>query len=622
MPADIVRLNPASAEPLRAAVVLAREVPFALGGLTVEPATRQVTYRDRSNETLEPRVMEVLVALHRGAGAILTRDDLIAACWRGTVVGEDAIQRVIQRLRKVAERADGSFRIETITKVGYRLLADEQTKSGDAAPCELPRAAIAVGVVTLLAVLAALAWWHTSRPQVAHHYTVAMMPSTAATPELVREARALDDAVTKRLTSATEVELRSGRGDFALQATVAKGKEGYKIEWTLRDVASGTLLAVVGVDRSVPQAADAIAMHMSCAVGGSEEFPGKLAPEDLKLYAQQCAAVHIATAGGFARARDLGRELTRRQPGFSRAWSGLAAANFMLSNDPAQAAARVAEAQTTAREAVRIDPTNPEAHSTLALLKPMRDWAGRAEEFRRSVDTRVSACGCEHGLYAGFLMQTGQARAAAAEYRRQIDMTPYGSEGPIGLARMAEFLGDHAAADAALKPLADRPKVGVLALIDWHRALVRRDWHAAGTIFSKLIPPQNQPPFAALFAALQAGEPTKIAAARAALASEPFPDGARQELRVWTLAASGDLAGALEAIDRMLIPPAGPEGPINSAAAHGLWLMYDPLLAPARGDPHYVALLQRAGLLDYWKASRTKPDLCSEASAPDFCGTL
>ncbi|MFM5893456.1 MAG: winged helix-turn-helix domain-containing protein [Novosphingobium sp.] len=107
-----------------APVDLTKSEPFALGSTQVEPRLHQVIYADGSGESLEPRVMEVLVALSRAHGAVVSRSDLATACWRGRVVGEDALQRVIQRLRKVAARS-GSFEIETITKVGYRLSSPE-----------------------------------------------------------------------------------------------------------------------------------------------------------------------------------------------------------------------------------------------------------------------------------------------------------------------------------------------------------------------------------------------------------------------------------------------------------------------------------------------------------------
>ena len=124
---DSAPLDEAAA--LRQPIDLARAAPLAIGSLEVDPATRQLAYADGSTETLEPRVMETLLALYRAQGTVLSRDDLTAACWRGNVVGEDAIQRVIQRLRKVAGLAE-SFRIDTITKAGYRLIVEVSAAEG------------------------------------------------------------------------------------------------------------------------------------------------------------------------------------------------------------------------------------------------------------------------------------------------------------------------------------------------------------------------------------------------------------------------------------------------------------------------------------------------------------
>ena len=99
---------------------LAHSPPFRIGNVEVRPASREVICDGRA-EILEPRVMEVLVVLASAGGAILTRDELIAACWEGRAVSDDAISRVISRLRALG-RDFGGFRVETITKVGYRLV--------------------------------------------------------------------------------------------------------------------------------------------------------------------------------------------------------------------------------------------------------------------------------------------------------------------------------------------------------------------------------------------------------------------------------------------------------------------------------------------------------------------
>ena len=124
-----------------APIVLAHSPAFRLGTVEVRPSTREIVGPDGA-EIVEPRVMQVLVALTSAGGAILSRDDLIQACWEGRIVSENAIDRVISRLRRLAEGvAGGSFRIETITKVGYRLLQREETPESP-----VPRSTEAAGV--------------------------------------------------------------------------------------------------------------------------------------------------------------------------------------------------------------------------------------------------------------------------------------------------------------------------------------------------------------------------------------------------------------------------------------------------------------------------------------------
>src|SRR5260221_1251459 len=97
-------------------IVLAREAPFRIGEAEFRPATREVIFVGETS-IVEPRVMQLLVALHRAGGAVVSKDDLGILCWEGRIVGEDAINRVVSRLRAVAEKqAGGQFRLETITK--------------------------------------------------------------------------------------------------------------------------------------------------------------------------------------------------------------------------------------------------------------------------------------------------------------------------------------------------------------------------------------------------------------------------------------------------------------------------------------------------------------------------
>ena len=150
-------------------VVLAHEPPFKLGKLKVEPATRQVE-TDRRSETLEPRVMQALVALARADGRIVTRDELIERCWEGRIVTDDAVNRVLARIRQLASGIGaGSFALETITKVGYRLISDVSPPLPAFAPewpaADFPRRRLLIGgSAAVITAVAGYGLWSGLRP--------------------------------------------------------------------------------------------------------------------------------------------------------------------------------------------------------------------------------------------------------------------------------------------------------------------------------------------------------------------------------------------------------------------------------------------------------------------------
>ncbi|MBV7264933.1 winged helix-turn-helix domain-containing protein [Erythrobacter ani] len=107
---------------------LAHEPDFHIGAMQVRPSLRVVTSEQGEEVVLEPRVMQVLVELAKARGSIVSRDDLTARCWGGQVVGDGSINRVISLLRGLAaDMPHADFSIETVPKVGYRLIAESNT---------------------------------------------------------------------------------------------------------------------------------------------------------------------------------------------------------------------------------------------------------------------------------------------------------------------------------------------------------------------------------------------------------------------------------------------------------------------------------------------------------------
>ncbi|WP_374575645.1 winged helix-turn-helix domain-containing protein [Phenylobacterium sp.] len=141
-------------------VALAHEPDFIVGRLTISPLHRELVRDDGEREVLEHRVMQVLIALAKAKGAVVTRDELIMSCWDGRVVGEDAINRVISRLRKTASGIGAdSFQIETITKIGYRLLTEAhgETPANDQGGETPDRGAAGASIASRRALLTGLA---------------------------------------------------------------------------------------------------------------------------------------------------------------------------------------------------------------------------------------------------------------------------------------------------------------------------------------------------------------------------------------------------------------------------------------------------------------------------------
>jgi DNA-binding winged helix-turn-helix (wHTH) protein/tetratricopeptide (TPR) repeat protein len=117
---------------------LSKSGPLHVGPLHIHPSLRTIANGSRV-QTLEPRIMRVLVALVEAKGRVLSRDDLIETCWDGQIVGDNAINRIISQLRKaLAELAGEAVVLETVIKVGFRLVVTESAEPREFAAAEPP----------------------------------------------------------------------------------------------------------------------------------------------------------------------------------------------------------------------------------------------------------------------------------------------------------------------------------------------------------------------------------------------------------------------------------------------------------------------------------------------------
>ncbi len=108
--------------------------PFMVDGRLVQPDLNRITGPE-GPVSIEPRVMQVLLALAAQPQAVVPRQRLLKVVWTDQIVGEENLTRAISELRRIF--ADNSRRprvIETIRNHGYRLIADIQAVPPESPP--------------------------------------------------------------------------------------------------------------------------------------------------------------------------------------------------------------------------------------------------------------------------------------------------------------------------------------------------------------------------------------------------------------------------------------------------------------------------------------------------------
>jgi two-component system alkaline phosphatase synthesis response regulator PhoP len=96
------------------------EDPLHLGGLTVDPARREVRHADKRLD-LRTQEFELLLVLIAQPGRVFTREQLLQQAWGFDFYGQTRTVDVhIAHLRR--KLADSQVSIETVTGIGYKLV--------------------------------------------------------------------------------------------------------------------------------------------------------------------------------------------------------------------------------------------------------------------------------------------------------------------------------------------------------------------------------------------------------------------------------------------------------------------------------------------------------------------
>ncbi|HET7708840.1 MAG TPA: winged helix-turn-helix domain-containing protein [Sphingomicrobium sp.] len=611
---------------------LAHEPDFTIGRLTVLPSRRELTGDAGQREVIEHRVMQVLIALSRAEGRIVTRAELTQSCWDGRVVGDDSIHRALSRLRKIAKGIGaGSIEIETIPKIGYRLTSHGQGEDrvdglrlGAPAASRLRRIGkhrILAGAAALILLLAAglAAWAFVGRravPLVAVGAADSSAPSQALARDLLVKLGTLPQVGAGNWQL---VQARPAGSRPNLLFRTAATRQGKELRSTLMllDGANGRILWSREFNFPANRESDlrhhvslTAARALGCALEARSD--GGLPPGFLRMFLTGCAAMAETSEQDPQKSAVMMRAIVDRRPHFAPAWARLLMLDGTIFSLAVNEGRDVTELRKRLRDDIewarRIAPDLLEIKlAQLELLPPTKyaEAIALVDTLKAQAPERPEVWIAE----AVTLSRVGRMHESAESARRAAELDPLS---PAALSKWITFLAWSGETDTARKQLqlAERLWHGTGALRDAQFAFHLRygDPRVARSLTSAAgyLGDWSDPYLQARL------DPSAANIDRLMRILERRKAEVRLALLAYAVQALGEFHRTDEVFEWLLHYP--PEVIANLS-----YILFRPSLAEVRRDTRFMQVARRIGLAEYWNRSGQWPDFCREPGLPYDC---
>jgi len=604
------------------AIDLSAEPSLRIGGATINPVSREAEFPG-GRERLQPQNLKVLIVLARRKGQVVTRTDLIDLCWDGRIVGEDVINHSISVLRSFASRA-GGFTIETVPKAGYRLLEAKGATT---------RARKWIPAMALVAVAAIVAALFVVRP--GQKQGEPPVPTVVLTPF----SAPAGDATAAEVARAARVSLLRmlSEGGFPVRlAQQANAGADYLISGDVKQQ-SGSIEATVRMEdlrhhivifthrfEAPGEQAGALADQIGASLSANLSWTAALMildrrhPTDPRIMGELLKQMSITVEGGdIMQAYEISRQIAPKAPNSAIAQVALAFnTGFVLDGLPRdQREEAVALGRQASKRALMLAPEFGDTHLTWCFLhSPVRQLEC---ELRSREGLRVDP---DSPFAAGFLSKlfsnVGRFDEALELSRMSIANDRYKNSKLSRLLRNLEVRGhSDEAAQTYEQAIRWWPRN---ARLHWGRlmGLIEggnfADLEQYARDEGKELDPVRQ---------LAEARRTRDSAKARRNCSGPDQGEPVEPLCLVVLADLGEFDAAF-ARAKLVFPRMKGR---NRAEEERLWLDHPngpstgilsaPATAALRRDKRFIGLIERVGLLDYWRSGRL-PDFCRESPEP------
>ncbi len=442
---------------------------------------------------LHGRPFQILALLLEHPGEAVTRVELQEKLWPAdTFVDFDhGLSNAVNKLREaLGDAADNPRFVETLPRRGYRFIAPVEKLDGVASPAVSEPAPttekatafpqgrdfrIGLAVLVLSAVVLAggyFAWqrlWPQT-PALGEKIMLAVLPfenlssdpeqeyfADGMTVELITALGRLDpkrlgviaptSAMAYKGASKPIAQIRADLGvDYVLEGSVRREGERVRIAAQLVHTGDQTQLwsetyerELLGIFAVQTELANSIAASLAVEfLPGRQTAPARMPTTNAEAYEAFLKGRHFDQKGSTEKAVALFEQAIVHDPAYAPAYAGLA--NSLLFRVPAREF--MPRAKTAALKALELDPSLPEAHAALGLVKLMYewDWTGAEKTFRRALELNP-ADPETHLRYSHYLAAVGKLDEAIAVARRAQKLDPLAPRPGQIIGRLYTFAG-------------------------------------------------------------------------------------------------------------------------------------------------------------------------------------